>query len=247
MTTPMRTSCFGKLNNDYGHGYGYVHRKGYREGFKQQRYGNTHKPSYRKVTKKEESITYDGVLYEFVSTGNEGNMVTGSYRPHPVQPIKLSSHLFDKVYLKENIPEGMYILGIKYCEHKDGDTQVTVTGKAKIDEKLHDAYNREIMEEVGVQINSFENPKEHLLRLKSFPVSTIVVDINNITAIVPTEKKYSDDSDLRVQVCIYGLLEDFARVLSSVTHKIKEETDIEGIVLFPKDVLEHVPPPVYRK
>lgn len=195
---------------------------------------------YQKTNDKMNLKSHDGLLYEFELTEINGDIVSGKYLVHPKQPIKISRYHFDKNFLIANIPDEMFILGIKYFESKGGDAQITVTGKAKKFETIHNAYNRELMEEVGIYINSFDNVTENLIELEHFSVNTIVVNIKNITSIVPTRKNMSTDVNLRVQVCIFGTIDEFEKILSSVTHRINEEIDIEGVVLFPKSVLDCV-------
>ena len=136
-------------------------------------------------------------------------------------------------------------MGISYKQHKcpetgeilgDANSQLTITGKIKNGETVQKAMNRELGEEVGLQLtrNKSLNIYTRQNKRKGGEYNTIVISTKDVAPIsfVPTkEVKEEDNYSRRIEIALYGTLEEFHKIISSVDYKTRDEINIDGVSL----------------
>jgi hypothetical protein len=193
---------------------------------------------------------YEGYLYKYLYKKKKYNMI-GSYVSNgELQKVLMSNYIYDIHFLQNRIPsylhkigilEKTWILGIKYFDFAGGDAQLTITGKVKFGETTRDAFNRELAEEFGGVISSTANIETNDITLKNGTCSTVIVSALDIIPYIPNKKynKNKDNIKSRVQISIYGTLNDMKYMLETISTRngFNNETGIEGVFLFPHSAL----------
>jgi hypothetical protein len=157
--------------------------------------------------------------YDIRNTYEHSNFIRSTYKvPFPIN--------------LDNLPEDYYLICITY---KKKDTQLSITGTIEHGEIPVNAAIREMEEEVGFTIDS--SKLKNIVPYDYYNKQWYTYYINIRDVIPYSDKKIkkiykkSDKKNRKVQICIYGNLENIKKALSQVYVRSREESDISGITL----------------
>jgi 8-oxo-dGTP pyrophosphatase MutT (NUDIX family) len=131
---------------------------------------------------------------------------------HKLRGLKFSRYKIPNLRdILDKIPSRDYILGVTY---KQGDSQIFISGKAKIGENQHQGAQRELGEELGLKAR----------RMYSYNTDTYIVDINDCKTCRNPEMPESDeDSDIHVYICVHGDRESILGYINKVSLGLNED------------------------
>ncbi len=184
------------------------------------------------------------VIGEYIIPNKQSGIELGTYNPY--NPKHIISSVREQVKASNKNIDDIYMLGIAYKQNKCPETgqildernsQLTVTGKCKIGESVFNALNRELGEEVGLELKrkkTLDIYTRHNYK-KGGEYNTIVIstkDVGPISFVPPKERQQTeDDYTKRVEVAIYGTLDEFTKLLKSIDYKTRDEINIDGVSL----------------
>jgi hypothetical protein len=132
----------------------------------------------------------------------------------------------------------IYLVGIKYRgkSGKPNDSQPTITGKTQGNESFSEGALRELSEEIGC-ICDLSQIEPLISRDKKSEIRTFVVRASQIDPLlmVPSKSVGKDNFESRVEIVVYGTIDEIRTALSKVTLRPMEETDIMGVMAYPLD------------
>lgn len=186
-----------------------------------------------------------GHFFEFDVDSNTTSAIYGTYSPSIHEKIYPSYYgMKNPANTKRKIDQlcggktdDIYIVGIKYRgkSGKPNDSQPTITGKTKGNESFPEGAVRELAEEIGCFCNLSNVTPLVSFDKRNSKIHTFVVSASQITPLIEVPKKSvgEDNFNSRVEIVIYGTIDEIRKALSNVTLRPKEETDIMGVMAYP--------------
>lgn len=145
----------------------------------------------------------------------------------------------------------LYILGPGYApkaepnvpsKYNFGDFQISVTGTGKVGENHEQALIREVNEEV---LLNFDLDKAHLISVTDMGpymnkiYKVYMININDCEGYgrLLESNNNKDDDKIKVEMIIYGKLDDFERVIKGVKSAGKNEDGMDRVVIIPLECI----------
>lgn len=179
---------------------------------------NANKPLYMIYTPGTETLQVFCSLKEFFSVSPPSSYDVIRHRRSWLQ--------HDAYRFSTNIPNESYVIGPRYKVH-DKDFQIMITGKSIGDESADIAMQREISEEVGLQIYP-----DLLTYRKGTFYTYPIEEALPIVERPPTIKENLRMPGTRVGCIIYGKFENVVKKVLSVQNVLGSD-NINGIVIVP--------------
>ena len=110
----------------------------------------------------------------------------------------------------EGIPKSDYVLGVGYSE---GDYQICISGRRKINEQIHSTVSREMYEELSLVP---AQPVNIILKdKKNYFFAMNIVNTTLMTPLIGSHSPVSDSTD-RAIICVHGKMHDIFNYIDLV-------------------------------
>lgn len=210
----------------------------------------THFHPYRKHSgaasaPKTHDVNIMGHFFAFEVESTTDSAMTGKYKKPVHEKITPSWYGMKNPFptkkrirdLCEANTDGIFFVGLKYKGKKDDpdDSQPTITGKTKGDESFSEGALREIGEEIGGLCDLSEIEPIISFDKKGIETHTFILRVSQITPLeeVSVKSEAKDNHNRRVEVVLYGTVQEIETALKKIRIRPKEETDIMGIMAYP--------------
>jgi ADP-ribose pyrophosphatase YjhB (NUDIX family) len=182
-------------------------------------------------------------------------LLVGTYgSPRSLSEVICSTYWSPWVDHLFTMTDDVYVIGLTYNKYNRvpqktyADTQRSITGTIEfkrhptadwIKETPHEAAIRELQEEVGVSCDVDTLQAPHVTRTENATWYSFAINARSLRATQPGEHQFLEksrpDSALggteKVQIFVYGTNKEIMDMLSNVTSRTVEETDIFGVRL----------------
>jgi len=126
---------------------------------------------------------------------------------------------------------------LKYKGKKDDpdDSQPTITGKTKGNESFEEGALREIGEEIGALCDLSGIDPLIFSDKKGNKTHTFILSVSQIKPLQKVSAQFEADDNFnrRVEVVLFGSIQEFETALAKMRIRPKEETDIMGVMAYP--------------
>lgn len=194
---------------------------------------------------KASSPEVNGYFFSFNVEKTENDALHGKYNDPVFEKINVSTYGMKnpkgiRDFFRANFSDtrNLYMLGVKYkgSGKNPDDSQPTITGKTKGSEKFHEGAMRELSEEIGAFCDLSSTVPITSVDRRNTEFNTYIVPVRNLTPLEKVSKPVGEDNfKKRVEIVVYGTIDEIKDCMREIRMRHCEETDIMGIMAFPVD------------